>query len=411
MGLPAAVIYLFIRGKSEHLGSEIQDVTEQNTKVMLAGIGGIKELKVLGRESHFLDEYWRVQNRWRDLYTRFILYKTVPRILIELGGVVAVLVVCAVFAAKGDIDHLIPILGLYAAAAFRLLPSIHQLLLALTVIHHNMSGLSAIAEDLRDAAVEQPYPADSPGAQPTVSKEPLQTIEIQDLCFKFAEGLPLVINGLNLTIRAGETVGVVGRSGTGKSTLVDILLGLLEPSRGRILINNRDIAHDLREWQRRVGYVPQSIYLVDESIRRNVCLGMRDDIIEEDRVWQALSAAQLRDFVASLPQGLDTIVGERGVKLSGGQRQRIGIARALYGRPEVLVFDEATSALDNATEVEFMRAIDGLHGQMTIVLVAHRLTTLQNTDKIFIIDNGRVQVSSYEMLMGKASKAPASMAQ
>jgi ATP-binding cassette subfamily C protein len=182
---------------------------------------------------------------------------------------------------------------------------------------------------------------------------------------------------------------------------VDVVLGLLTPSKGKVLVDGRDISENLRAWQQRIGYVPQSNYLVDDTIRRNVCLGLDDDAIDDEWVWQALTAAQLRQFVVSLPQGLDTNVGERGVKLSGGQRQRIGIARALYHKPEVLVLDEATSALDNATEADFMRAIEQLHGQMTILIVAHRLTTLQNTDRIVVIERGRIaRIGTYENLIG-----------
>jgi ATP-binding cassette subfamily C protein len=262
-----------------------------------------------------------------------------------------------------------------------------------------------VAEDIRamPSEVNRERAATSSFPHGVAKRRPLRQIEIKDLCFGYRPELPLVLDGINLTIRAGETIGFVGTSGAGKSTLVDVLLGLLQPTGGRILVDGRDIAESLGDWQQRIGYVPQAIYLVDDTIRRNVCLGLADSAIDEKQVWLALTAAQLADFVQNLPHGLDTIVGERGVKLSGGQRQRIGIARALYHQPEVLVLDEATSALDNATEADFMQAIEGLHGQKTMLLVAHRLTTLKNSDRIVVIEDGRIkQVGSYEMLIGSS---------
>jgi len=399
LGLPAALFYYLIKDRTRRLGRETQDVTEQGIKVMLSGIGAIKELKVLGRENHFQQRYWEMQDRWRRIVTRYSIYKSAPRAILELGAVTAVLAMCVVLAKQGRIDELIPVLGLYAAAAFRLLPGVYQLLSSLTMIQHCRSGLAMVAEDIR--LMPPPDTEQAITYESTIRKR-LHCIEIKDMCFNYRPELPLVLDRINLNIHAGETIGFVGSTGAGKSTLVDLLLGLLLPSSGRISVDGQDITGNLRGWQRRIGHVPQVIYLMDDTIRRNVCLGLADDAIDEEQVWQALSAAQLAGFVRSLPQGLDTIVGERGVKLSGGQRQRIGIARALYHQPEVLVLDEATSALDNTTEAEFMRAIEQLRGQKTIILVAHRLTTLQKCDRIIAIENGRsVQVGTYNDLIAK----------
>jgi ATP-binding cassette subfamily C protein len=291
------------------------------------------------------------------------------------------------------------VLGLYAAAAFRLLPAVYQLLSSLTTIQRYRSGLAMVGDDIR---IMPPPETEQAIAHRPIGTKPLHRIEVKDVCFNYRPELPLVLDRINLTIQAGETIGFVGSTGAGKSTLVDLLLGLLQPSSGRILVDGQEISENLRGWQKRIGHVPQVIYLVDDTIRRNVCLGLADDAIDEDQVWLSLSAAQLAGFVRSLPEGLDTVAGERGVKLSGGQRQRIGIARALYHQPEVLVLDEATSALDNTTEADFMRAIDRLRGQKTIILVAHRLTTLQKCDRIVAIENGcAAEIGTYDALLAK----------
>jgi ATP-binding cassette subfamily C protein len=399
LGLPAAFIYHLIRGKARRLGQETQDIAERGIKVMLSGIGGIKELKVLGREDHFQKQYWELQDRWGLLIGRYSLYRSAPRAILEFGAVAAVLAMCVVLAKQGRIDHLVPVLGLYAAAAFRLLPAVYQLLSSLTTIQRNRSGLAMVADDIR---IMPPPETEQAIAHRPIGTKPLHRIEVKDVCFNYRPELPLVLDRINLTIQAGETIGFVGSTGAGKSTLVDLLLGLLQPSSGRILVDGQEISENLRGWQKRIGHVPQVIYLVDDTIRRNVCLGLADDAIDEDQVWLSLSAAQLAGFVRSLPEGLDTVAGERGVKLSGGQRQRIGIARALYHQPEVLVLDEATSALDNTTEADFMRAIDRLRGQKTIILVAHRLTTLQKCDRIVAIENGcAAEIGTYDALLAK----------
>ena len=213
---------------------------------------------------------------------------------------------------------------------------------------------------------------------------------VDHLEFKYEQAEKSVLSNVNLSVFAGEAVGFVGQSGSGKSTLIDIMLGLLEPQNGSVLINGQDISQVKSAWQRSIGYIPQTIFLMDDSLRRNIAIGIADNEIDEVAVREALKSAQLEDFVALLPEGLDTVVGERGVRLSGGQRQRIGIARALYHRPSVLVLDEATSSLDTETEHEVMKAVQALQGDKTVIIVAHRLSTVEYCDRLYRLDAGRI---------------------
>jgi ATP-binding cassette subfamily C protein len=294
------------------------------------------------------------------------------------------------------LNELVMVMGLYTAAAFRLMPCANRILMALTLIRQSRFGLALVAEDLRE---DEPFEDMSPPAAKAVS-QPFASLAMQDVVFRYRPGLAPVLDGIDLRVAAGETVGFVGASGAGKSSLIDVVLGLLQPERGCVLINDKPLEQVIAAWRRRVGYVPQAIYLIDDTLRRNVAFGLTDVEIDDSKVWHALKSARLLDFVNSLPEGLDTAVGERGVKLSGGQRQRVGIARALYHQPEVLILDEATSALDNATEAEFMQAIDALHGQKTILMVAHRLSTVRNCDRIVVMAQGKVAgTGSYDELL------------
>jgi ABC-type multidrug transport system fused ATPase/permease subunit len=243
--------------------------------------------------------------------------------------------------------------------------------------------VNALHEELKDAVAEPP-------AQPTDALVFRTSIELSDIRYTYPDGHAPALKGVSLTVKRGESVGFVGPSGCGKSTLVDVILGLLTPNAGHVTVDGRDIQHSLRAWQDQIGYVPQSVYLTDDTMRRNVAFGFLNEQIDDLAVHRAIKAAQLEEFVASLPDGLETIVGERGVRLSGGQLQRIGIARALYHDPAILVLDEATSALDTDTEQGVMRAVTALHGSKTLLIVAHRITTVAQCDRCYRLDQGHV---------------------
>jgi ABC-type multidrug transport system fused ATPase/permease subunit len=271
---------------------------------------------------------------------------------------------------------------LFAFTAFRLLPSVNRITSSRQTLKISRSTIETIHQDLKLSS-----PSNKENRK---SKFVFDAIETKDLSFRYELTKTDVLLGVNVSVRKGEAVGFVGQSGSGKSTLIDLLLGLLDPRSGSIFLNNRDINDVNQQWQRIVGYIPQTIFLMDDSLRRNIAIGIADNEIDEVAIVEALKSAQLEEFVASLPEGLDTVVGERGVRLSGGQRQRIGIARALYHRPSVLVLDEATSSLDTETEHGVMQAVQALQGDKTVIIVAHRLSTVEYCDRLYRLDAGRI---------------------
>jgi ABC-type multidrug transport system fused ATPase/permease subunit len=274
------------------------------------------------------------------------------------------------------------VLSLFGAAAFRLLPTLSQVINSFMSINVNRPILNNLYTDLSLKICAT--------TTDQKSRKLLNQIDVDGLSFSYARTTRDALNNVSISIRRGEAVGLIGSSGSGKSTLVDILLGLLEPTSGQVRIDGNDIHQNLRGWQDQIGYVPQSIFLTDDTLRRNVAFGLPKDKIDDDAVRSAIRAAQLEEFVASLPEGMETVVGERGVRLSGGQRQRIGIARALYNNPDVLVLDEATSSLDTETEHGVMQAVQALQGDKTVIIVAHRLSTVEYCDRLYRLENAQI---------------------
>ncbi len=353
-------------------------------KHMLQGLGGAKDIKILGTEADFIDRFSAHRRVVAKIGARIQLFAQLPRLWFEILAVAALCALTAVLLWQGkSAAAMVPTLGLFAAAAFRMLPSVHRLSISL----QSLRAVTKVVENLRgEMALGTPEVTRLDAPRFAFRRE----IAIDDVRFRYPEAHRDALEGISLTIPCGSAVGLVGGSGAGKSTLVDVILGLLAPTSGRILVDGVDVATNVRGWQNLLGYVPQTIYLCDDTLRRNVAFGVPEERIDDEAVTRALRAAQLLDFVAGLPEGVETVVGERGVRLSGGQRQRIGIARALYHDPEVLVLDEATSALDNDTEAEVMSAVNALHGTKTLVLVAHRLTTVSGCDLLYRLENGRV---------------------
>jgi ABC-type multidrug transport system fused ATPase/permease subunit len=363
--------------RQRHEGLRVQHLQQ--------GLGGAKEVKLLGRETEFVEQY-RVHNTQSARAGQFnVTLQQMPRLWLELLAVfgLATLVLTLVIQGRA-LPTIVPTVGLFAAVAFRLMPSANRLLASVQSLRFGLPVIDMLHAELRLDAVAE-HKADAAATVPFRN-----VLELDDVTFTYPGAREPTFSGLSLCIRRGESVGIVGVSGAGKSTLVDILLGLLTPDAGSVRVDGVNILTHLRDWQKQIGYVPQSIYLTDDTLRRNVAFGLPNSEIDEERVWRCIRAAQLDELVQSLPDQLDSLVGERGVRLSGGQRQRIGIARALYHDPGVLVLDEATSALDTATERSVMQAVNALQGEKTILIVAHRVSTVEDCDRLYRLERGRI---------------------
>jgi ABC-type multidrug transport system fused ATPase/permease subunit len=347
------------------------------------GFGGVKDVKVLGREDFFVEQYSEHLVGTANVLRRFSIAQSLPRFGLEILTIMGLAVLVATMVGSGkDLTSILPVLGLFGAAAFRLLPAVNRLITSLQTINANRP----LVDDLyRDLALPNPAIRSR-----SIGQKFEHVIDIDDVSFRYASSQTEALSAVSMRVKRGEAVGLVGPSGSGKSTLVDVLLGLLEPQSGRVTVDGQDIQFDLRWWQDQIGYVPQSIFLTDDTLRRNVAFALPKDEIDDDAVQAAVRSAQLEDFVSTLPAGLETDIGERGVRLSGGQRQRIGIARALYHNPGVLVLDEATSSLDTETEHGVMQAVKALQGDKTVIIVAHRLSTVEYCDRLYRLEDAHI---------------------
>ena len=364
------------RARQLHEGHRIQHLQQ--------GFGGAKEIKLLGREDEFLARY-QPHNFGSALVAAYQqTVQQIPRLWLEFLAVLGLVVIVLLKVYLGEpLDRLLPTLGLFAAAAFRVLPSVSRVINTFQTFRYSLPVVTTLSEEV--ALFER---ACAPPERAPFSFE--REIAVEHVSFRYSDATKSALQDVSLRIPRGAAIGIIGGSGSGKSTLIDIILGLLAPSTGRVSVDGVDILVNLRGWSGRIGYVPQSIFLTDDTLRRNVAFGVPESEIDDIAVNRALRTAQLEPFIAGLPDGVETLVGERGVRLSGGQRQRIGIARALYRDPPFLVLDEATSSLDVDTEREAMQAVNALHGTKTILIVAHRLSTVANCDRLIRLDAGRV---------------------
>ncbi len=369
-------------------GEQIASASQQLLKALQEGLGAIRDVLLEGSQSHYLNIYRRADRTQRQRQAKNEFLATFPRFSLEALGMVAIALLGGLLVLqRGTSGAVIPLLGALALGAQRLLPALQQ-------VYGGWAMLKGLNADLAGvlAILEQPL---SPSTVLTTPLSLAKHIQLRDIRFRYSPDLPEVLKGVNLEIRRGERIGLIGSTGSGKSTTVDLLMGLLEPTSGQLLVDHADVhdpAHPERvsAWRAAISHVPQNIYLADSSIAENIAFGMPSPQIDMQRVREAARQAQIASFIESTNDGYNCFVGERGIRLSGGQRQRIGIARALYKRASVLVFDEATSALDNSTEKAVMEAIDGLSKELTIVMIAHRLTTVERCDRVICLERGRV---------------------
>lgn len=370
-------------------GKDNQDYYSSLFKWISQTVQGIKEAKVTCKEQYFVDEYRKCGKGYVDAVQRYSLYNNVPKLLIETVCIAVMMGYMIALTLMGTAaENMLEVLSTLAAAAFVLLPAVNRINNQINSIAYFEPFFMGVSDNLKDEIADEKV--DMSFAADEVEKLPLMhSIELKDIVYAYPNTDRLIFDHAELTIPIGASVGIVGTSGAGKSTIVDILLGLLEVKGGSICADGVLVKSRYRNWLKNIGYIPQMIFMLDDTIRRNVAFGVHDEKIDENRVWEVLKEARLDEFVKSLPEGLDTGIGERGIRLSGGQRQRIGIARALYYDPEVLVLDEATSALDGDTEKAIMDSINSLQGRKTLVIIAHRLQTIEKCDMVYRVENGK----------------------
>ena len=373
-------------------GEENQEYYSGLYKWIDQSVMGIKEIKIADKESYFINEYAKCGAGYVSAVQRYNLYNATPRLLIETVAIAGMILYVMVSMLKGgEIANIMPQLGILAVAAMRLIPCANRINNHLTSIAYFEPFFMGVSDNLQEEIRDESINYDEETYRKTDEVEKLEIrdkIELKDIVYKYPNSEVLIFDHADMEIPIGKSVGIVGTSGAGKTTVVDILLGLLQLQSGQILADGKEVREHYRSWLKNIGYIPQTIFMIDSTIRKNVAFGCADEDIDDEKVWRALREAQLDEFVRGLPQGLDTGIGERGIRISGGQRQRIGIARALFEDPEVLVLDEATSALDNETEAAIMDSINRLHGRKTLIIIAHRLQTIEKCDMVYRVENG-----------------------
>ncbi|MGH2806404.1 MAG: ABC transporter ATP-binding protein [Actinomycetota bacterium] len=392
------VLLRLILPRTFRLGMTMQETGRTTLQALQESMQGLREVKVFGRESFFKQRFaiHRAMSA-RAFYLRSALAE-IPRVSAETTLVLLILVFLIVTVTTGrSLQEALAVLGLFAYAGLRIMPSLNRVIANVNSFKFGAPAVQDIHAELETFKEAAPVHGEAPDPLPFERE-----IAFVDVSFAYDTDRPQVLDDLSFAIRRGEWVGIVGSTGAGKSTVADILLGLLTPTGGDVAVDGVSIHEHVRAWQGNLGMVPQTMFLLDDSLKNNIAFGVEKDFIDDTAIARAVEMAQLSDLIESLPQGLDTVVGERGVRLSGGQRQRVAIARALYGNPQVLIFDEATSALDNVTEAELIDGLEALHGAYTLIMIAHRLTTVRRCDRIMVLDRGRqIDTGTFDELLAR----------
>ncbi len=388
LGLCSFMYFQVMRKRTQAYGRQNQLYNSRMIQAVSQALGGIKEIKILAREDYFVRAYVENGRCYASSLKKSRIFQFMPGYLIETACVCGVLGIVLYRLNGGtQAQELIPQLSVFAVAAFRLLPSVNQVNHLMSRILFLMPSVDKIYEDLKEAGEKEVEKQQEKETERFLKAE---TVSFRNVSFSYPGSKKEILKNVSVEIPLKSSFGFIGGSGAGKTTFIDLLLGLLEPDKGGVFYGKQNIRQYAEDWGRKLGYIPQNIYLADDTIRRNVAFGIPDSLIEEDKVWNALEKAQLADFVRGMENGLNTRIGEVGVRLSGGQRQRIGIARALYQEPEILVLDEATSALDTDTEQAVMEAVEHLKGKCTLLMVAHRTSTLKGCEKIYRVEDQKV---------------------
>lgn len=399
--LAGVVFTLLIRNKLHKYGVLLPHIRSQMHKHVYEGLGGYKDAKVLKRESYFISETKKSLQNFADASRHQQISSQLTKPFLETIAIIAMLSIVIFITVQGrPLEAVLSVLALFSLAAIRLLPSLNAILSGYTGIKANLFTIDPVYKDFKDL---EAYRHVVEKDEPILALK--KDIVLKEVSYQYPQSQKPAISGINLHIKNGEAIAFVGSSGAGKTTLVDVLLGLLDGYQGGILIDDAELRDHINGWQKNIGYIPQQIYLSDNTIRSNIAFGIAVADIDKEKLQHAIHAAQLEELVQSLPEGLDTEIGERGVRLSGGQRQRIGIARALYHNPQVLIMDEATSALDNITEKYVVEAIERLKGDRTIITIAHRLSTVKNCDRLYLMKGGRIiSQGTYDELLENSAE-------
>ena len=394
-GVLTLVIVKVLKPRLNRIGAKNQEIQSRIAKWRIQATYGLKDVKVLNREEFFVRNYYETGKVGANVARNYAVLNNTPRLLIETIFIVSMLGYITIYInGGGDVSEMMTTIATFGVAAIRVLPSVNRINTYITEIAYATPSLNFVYENLQQGMKTDAMLAER---KANSQKEKLKLddkIELNHISFHYPDSDKNIFTDAHMVVPRGKSVGIMGSSGAGKSTIVDILLGLLHVQEGQITCDGVDIFKNYESWLAQIGYIPQSIYLIDESIRENIAFGIDADKIDEKRIWEVLEEAQLKEFIEELPEGLDTTIGDRGIRLSGGQRQRIGIARALYHDPEILVFDEATSALDNETEAAVMEAVNSFHGKKTMVIIAHRLNTIEKCDIIYKVENEKIVETS-----------------
>jgi len=394
-----ATFYYFTKNRILQWAKDVQKFDGKIIQYLQQSLGGIKEVKILGRKHYFLSLFEGSILKKAQININQYVFAILPRLWLEILVVTSIFFLVLILSLNGDsVKNIIPTLGMFGVAAYKLMPAVNQLITNIQRIRSKIPSIKLIYEEVDELSLNVINNDISNSL--SNNKEFKNSIEVKKVEFSYPSTKGHSLDDISISIPKGSAVGIVGKSGAGKSTLIDIILGLLEPSKGSIEFDGININKNIRAWHAKIGYVPQTIFLTDDTLRNNIALGLKDSEIDDKRLEKAINDAQLQDYIEQLPKGLDTLVGERGMRISGGQRQRIGIARALYNNPEILILDEATSSLDIDTEKRVIDLINGLIGEKTLIIVSHRLSAIKCCQKVYRLDVGKITQSGlYEQII------------